>query len=350
MTTTETIMTQMIMRLSKLARQLGASTAVVSDMDNGPELMTKLRGLNFLGKVHHLAKLQWKSYHPGCINIWRVVEVSLLSVLVGVLFYNVGNDPSAIGLSQKTSLLFFSVTLWTFTRMYPSVGNTHAWFHQTVDTALFSRNRSSKMVYATAACLSRTIISFSCEAWWPFIHVFIAYPLAGMFGRLDACFKVSILLMMNNLCYVAIGSVLGILFPSVPLGMNASTIVSQTSLVAAGFYTTLPPVLNLIRYISPVFWTFSGILKSMYKTSDTYQCVRGQSDVGVNECNIEYNLGIDLMKRRGITVATFNDPETNSIGLEAFMLVVLYIAMNLMIMLYLLHTVRKQKDTGKEIC
>ncbi len=178
--------------------------------------------------------------------------------------------------------------------------------------------------------------------------MFIAYPLAGMFGRVDACFKISILLMMNTLCYVAIGSVLGVLLPSVPLGMNVSTIVSQTSLVAAGFYTTLPPVINLIRYISPVFWTFSGILKSVYRTSDTYQCIKGQSDVGANECYIEYNLGIDLMKRRGISVANYNDPETNSIALEIFMLVVLYIVMNLMIMVYLLRTVRKQKDADDE--
>ncbi len=150
-------------KLSKLARQLGASTAVLGDMDSGSQLMMKLRSLNFLGKVHHLAKLQWKTYRPGCINIWRVVEVSLLGALVGILFYNVGNNPSAIGLSQKTSLLFFSVTLWTFTRMYPSVGNTHAWFHQTVDTALYSHDRNSKVVYATAAWVSRTMISFSCE-------------------------------------------------------------------------------------------------------------------------------------------------------------------------------------------
>ncbi len=152
-----------VMRISKLARQLGASTAVLGDMDNGSGMMMKLRNLSFLGKVRHLAEIQWKSYRPGCINIWRVVEVSLLSVLVGILFYNVGNNPSAIGLSQKTSLLFFSVTLWTFTRMYPSVGNTHAWFHQTVDMALHSRNRSSKTVYAMAAWVSRTMITFCCE-------------------------------------------------------------------------------------------------------------------------------------------------------------------------------------------
>ena len=49
--------------------------------------------------------------------------------------------------------------------------------------------------------------------------------------------------------------------------------------------------------------------------------MKGQSDVGANECYVEYNLGIGLMKRRGINVATFNNPETNSVAFEAFMLV-----------------------------
>ncbi len=178
-------------------------------------------------------------------------------------------------------------------------------------------------------------------ALWPFAHVFIAYPLAGMFGRIDACMKISFLLMMNTLCYIAIGSVLGVLLPSVPLGMNLSTVVSQTSLVAAGFYTTLPPVINLIRYISPVYWTYSGILKSVYRASDTYRCIKGHSDVGANECYIEYNLGIDLMKRRGINVANSNDPGAESIALEASMLVILYISMNLIILVHLVRVVKK---------
>ena len=151
------------MRLSKIARQLGATTAVLGDIDSGPEMM-QLRSLNFLSKVPPVAKIQWKSYRPGCINIWRVVEVSLLGVLIGGLFYNVGNNLRAIELSQKTSLLFFSVTLWTSTKMYPSVGKTRAWFHHTVDAALYSHDRRSKMVYATAAWVSRTMISSSCEA------------------------------------------------------------------------------------------------------------------------------------------------------------------------------------------
>lgn len=158
-----------------------------------------------------------------------------------------------------------------------------------------------------------------------------------MFGRIDACFGIAFFLMMNNLCYISIGSLLGVMAPNVSIGMIISTVVSQTSLLAAGFYTTLPPVVNLIRYISPVYWTYSGILKTSFRSTDTFSCYKGgQSDVGVNQCYIEQSAGIDILKRRGINVATSNDANSESIWKEALVLVLLYIALNLAVLAVLL--------------
>ena len=84
--------------------------------------------LGFLEKVKVLGFSQFKRYRPGCVNFMRLVEVVLLGVFVGSLFYDVGNNSSGSSLGQKTGLLFFSNTLWTFTRMYPSVGSCNVWF------------------------------------------------------------------------------------------------------------------------------------------------------------------------------------------------------------------------------
>ena len=63
--------------------------------------------------------------------------------------------------------------------------------------------------YVMIFWLARVIVILICEAWLPLLHVFVAYPLAGMFGRVGACLQVSLFLIMNNLCYVSIGSFLG---------------------------------------------------------------------------------------------------------------------------------------------
>ena len=169
--------------------------------------------------------------------------------------------------------------------------------------------------------------------------------MAGMFGRINSCLKISLFLMMNNLCYVSIGSFLGAITSNVSIGMIVSTLVSQTSLLAAGFYTTLPPVINLLRYISPVTYTYTGILKSTFRSTDTYKCRSGgQSDVGVNQCYIEQSVGIDILKRRGLNVATFNDPYTESIWMEAMILFGLYVLLNCAVLGILLFKIYRRKE------
>jgi hypothetical protein len=199
--------------------------------------------------------------------------------------------------------------------------------------------------YAFQVWLARAIVVFVCESWLPILHVLVAYPMAGMFGRIGACFQISFFLMMNNLCYVAIGSFLGAITSNVSIGMIVSTLVSQTSLLAAGFYTTLPPVINLLRYISPVTYTYTGILKTAFRTTDTFKCMRGgQSDIGANQCYIEQSMGIDILKRRGINVATFNDPSTSSVLSEVLVLCCLYIVLNIAVLAILTLSIRHRKE------
>jgi len=164
------------------------------------------------------------------------------------------------------------------------------------------------------------------------LYCFVCFPLAGMFSHLSSVAIIGIFLALNTLCYVMLGGALGSCFEFVPLGMSMSTIISQTTLVAAGFYTQLPLSLSWIRYISPVFWTYRGILKTALRWTDTYSCVKGQSDVGSNECYLEFSPGIDALKRRGINVATFND-QNDGVYLEGFMLCLLFLASQFFIFL-----------------
>ena len=147
------------------------------------------------------------------------------------------------------------------------------------------------------------------------------------------CCVVGLFLLLNNLSYISLGSVLGVYTKRVPMGMIASTIFSQISLVAAGFFNKLPPALDWIRYISPFYWSFRGILKSCFKWSDTLECFKGSSDVGANQCYLEFHPAIDQYKSRGINVATYNDSSSNTVYVEYLALVFLLLFMNSLIFL-----------------
>jgi len=301
------------------------------DIDNMAQGKTMPKRIDtpapFSEQLKHIILTQYKIYRPLCMNGLRVFEVSSLGILTGFLFYDVGNKTSFMGLSQKLSLFFFSTTLWTFTRMYPSVGFSYQW------SLLYQVDFKRKRFDVGPVVLGRLIVVLGLESFWPMIYVFVCYPFASVFGSIKIATLVGLFLLLNNLCYISLGSVLGVYSKRVPLGMIGSTILSQTSLVAAGFFTKLPPALDWIRFISPFYWCFRGILKSCFKWNDTLECFKGSSEVGADQCYLEYHAAIDQYKERGINVATYNDPSSNTVYLEYICLVLLLLFMNFLIFL-----------------
>lgn len=210
--------------------------------------------------------------------------------------------------------------------MYTAVGSYFLWNMKVA-------NISSKEYAIGPIVLSRLLVVIASEGFWPFIYVCVCFPMAGVVNDWSVVATIGMFLFFNNICYISIGSVLGVLFPSIPTAMITSTLVSQTSLVAAGFYTTLPVYLGWIRYISPVFWTFSGIVKTAYNWSDTYECRYGSNLAGVNKCFIEFSPIIDNMKERGINVATYGDDQSDKIWLQVSMLLFLFLSYQAIIFL-----------------
>ena len=156
-----------------------------------------------------LLPLRWHEYRPTTINNLRVVEVIGLGLLTGFLFQDVGKNSTATGLGEKTSLLFFSTTLWCQTRICILL--------------LVEKNQSDLL----PVFLSRMVVVSACEAWWPFLFVFCAYPLASMFGSFSKVFTIGVFLVLNNSCYIAIGALLGTVMPTVNLGMIGATLFGQ---------------------------------------------------------------------------------------------------------------------------
>jgi len=279
---------------------------------------------------------QWKLYRPTCISLLRVGEVVGLAFLTGALFYNIGNNTTATGFGSINSLLFFSVTLWTFTRMYPAI-NTYFDWNQKL-RIISSEHRYSIM----PACLARCVVVLAAESGWPFLYVFVCYPLASMAGSWNTLFRIALMLSLNNICYISIGACLGVVVGKVPQGMIVSTIVAQASLVAAGFYTEVPSFLSWLRYISPVFWAYSGIAKSSFRWSDTFKCRWGSTLAGVNSCFVESHTAINNLKERGINVATFGDDQSTVIWLECVVLLLFYFAMQTSIIVLSLSRQRRE--------
>jgi hypothetical protein len=224
--------------------------------------------------------------------------------------------------------------------MYPAVSSYHSWKKRLLNARKNERNGDNEEEHAAAPaglaklftqCLIRATVVTIAEAAWPLLYCAICFPVAQIAHSLTNFVTIACLLSLNALCYIGMGGVMGVMMPSIPLGMITCTLFAQTSLICAGFYTTLPHFLHVVRFLSPVYHTFSGLLKSSYKWNDTFECLIGDSDVGANKCFLERSGSIEDLKSRGINVATFGDADSRSIFWEMVFLIFYYVAAQFLI-------------------
>lgn len=273
--------------------------------------------------------MEWSLRYRDAINLMRVAEVSGLAVLTGVVFWQVGEDTTNRGFRESISLLFFSTTLWTFTRMYPAIPAHFEWVKRMKKRIVVPKSLTEpvpvpSVIDVLRLSLSRSLVYFCAESWWPVLFGLIVYPIAHINGKADIWFQHIGFLILNNMCYISFGSVVGTGTPVVAVGMITSTLYSQTSLVCAGFYRTLPAWLSWFRYLSYVFYTFSGLVKGAYHWTDSYSCRSGDGRVGQEWCLLETAGAIEDLKLRGISVANSSDPKTNDVSFEIGMLIMFY--------------------------
>lgn len=282
---------------------------------------------------------EWELTYRDMINPMRLIEVTGLAIMTGIVFYKVGDDQSNRGLRECVSLFFFSVTLWTFTRMYPAIPAHNGWrerickrlINESTVKAFIETNGTPTSPFELISwkqvlqlSLIRSGVYLCAEGWWPCVFGLIVYPMAHVNGIVSIWFQVIGLIVFNNLCYISFGSVVGTIVPVTQVGMITSTLYSQMSLVCAGFYTTLPIWLNWFRYISYVYYTYSGIVRGVYQSTDSYQCNTGDLRVGQDWCLIETAGVIEDMKIRGINTADSSDPNSSNVSLSFGMLITFY--------------------------
>ena len=164
------------------------------------------------------------------------------------------------------------------------------------------------------------------ESLWPVASCIICFSVMGLTNWITI-FKISLLAGMNNICYLSLGAACAMV-GSMPYGMILATMMSQISILISGAFTKLPPSIELLRRLSPFFWTTRGLIKSIFRWSDNYRCVLGSSDIegGVNQCFLEESMIIDQLKRRGMY-----DPSSTSLVEECIGLMLILLSIHVFI-------------------
>eukprot|EP00927_Polykrikos_kofoidii_P026013 TRINITY_DN23258_c0_g1_i1.p1 TRINITY_DN23258_c0_g1~~TRINITY_DN23258_c0_g1_i1.p1 ORF type:complete len:232 (+),score=30.30 TRINITY_DN23258_c0_g1_i1:71-697(+) len=116
------------------------------------------------------------------------------------------------------------------------------------------------------------------------------------------------MIMLVILCAVAnqtLGVVISVLIPGISAQMAIATAFAQTTLVAGGFYRTMPASASWYGYVSLTTYAFRGLLRAELSWRDTFKChpfIMGDTEAGRTSCYIETSGVIDDLRLRGIEV------------------------------------------------
>ncbi|CAD7079385.1 unnamed protein product [Hermetia illucens] len=188
----------------------------------------------------------------------RVIAHVFIAVLLGVVFYNVGNDAAKV--LSNVSCLFFMLMFIYFANSMPIVLTCP------LETQVFLRehlnNWYSLRAYFLAKCAADIPLQFLC----PTLFVAIAYYLTGQPN------EVSRFLMFWAICLLmgAVGQGVG-LFCGCSFGMNLSVFLVPVSsipmMIFCGFFirfNELPECLQPLTYVSYFRYAFEGSIQAIF--------------------------------------------------------------------------------------
>ena len=98
------------------------------DQNTCVECSSRKTRMSFWTQCETLCFIQWSEHRPTSVNNLRIIEDTSLGLLVDILFEDVGKNQTTEGLGN-TSLLLFSATLMSQTRLCPAIQTHFNWAH-----------------------------------------------------------------------------------------------------------------------------------------------------------------------------------------------------------------------------
>ncbi|CAK0814447.1 unnamed protein product [Prorocentrum cordatum] len=238
---------------------------------------------------------------PVVLSLHQLAQYAAISLIVGWLYFGVASGTKQRDLRESVSLCFYTTTLWTFTPLYGAIMRTRLRLHR-VDAEL---KKGILTVGPFAAATS--VVDVVLHSIWPTLYGVVVFAMTDSGQDPVSFFNMVVLVVLCAVTYQSLGVLISVLLPDVDAAMALATAFAQTTLVAGGFYRTMPHSIAWYGSVSVTTYAFRGLLRASLSWMNTYEChpnVMGDTRAGQSSCFIEMSGIIDDLRLRGIEVAT----------------------------------------------
>ncbi|MES1912798.1 MAG: hypothetical protein MHM6MM_005020 [Cercozoa sp. M6MM] len=225
----------------------------------------------FLSQTLLLAKRSLKNFvrTPNTFAA-RIVQTLVVSVLVGIIFYQLDNDQ--VGMQNRKGVLFFLMLFATFGSAM-SISLTFP-----VERDLFNREHANNLYSLGPYFCGKVVAELPFQFVWPLLVTCIVYPMCNLnmpFVHAVGFYGLNLLV---NFLGQSIGMFVGAAASSPEAASNTAPILIVPFALFAGYIVnleTVSPVLSWIQHVSPFKYVFEAMIINEFDDADFF-CTQDQ--------------------------------------------------------------------------
>lgn len=260
------------------------------------------------------------------LGLQRAIQLLGVSVIAGLLFFQLGGKDTLKSAMDVTGLLFFLELFPAFAAMFAAL------FVFPTDMRMLVKERQSGMYRLSAFYVSRTLSDLPMDCLIPSGFVLILYFMGGLRLSAAAFFSSWLTVLTTLLTAQSVGLVLGAAVTDVKIAQTAATLIMLTMMLSGGFFVSYVPAwISWIKYLSFLSYAFNILLHIEFQGRTIYSCPDGGDTISdaCTPVNLKDTLG-------------FSKDPNDSVAFDVGMLFVLLIFLRIAIY-FVLNSKTKQK-------
>ncbi|PJF17403.1 hypothetical protein PSACC_02790 [Paramicrosporidium saccamoebae] len=189
----------------------------------------------------------------------RLFQSIFLGVIIGLVYLDTNQYPVSVQIRNKSGALFFIATNVFF------AASTQILSIFGVEKPVFYREYQGGYYTVAAYYMSKTLVEVPGQIIGPFLLVIICYYMIGLNPAFSDYLMVATLAAFGALCGNAYGTLIVSLVDDLNIALTIAPLCILPLLIVSGiFVAQLPTYLNWLKYISPIYYAFSGMLQTEF--------------------------------------------------------------------------------------